>query len=170
VLALRPERCAAAGVERQVAARGRLRTLGLLRQRRCRLSRPESPVHRLRLGCRHGTLGAEAVSGGRVAETITIHARRSGGDAHTASDLLPVLCAQAIRDCRRVRVAISGSMTLPNCSPKWHAQTEFVTSSLVCSTWGRRCPPALGREPFPLLQGHAVAKLAMEASRRHYLH
>jgi hypothetical protein len=30
-----------------------LRTLGLLRQRRPGLSRPESPVHRLRLGCRH---------------------------------------------------------------------------------------------------------------------
>jgi hypothetical protein len=28
----------------------------------------------------------------------------------------------------------------------------------------------LGREPFPLMQSQAVAKLAMEASRRQYLH
>jgi hypothetical protein len=55
-------------------------------------------------------------------------------------------------------------------SPKWHAQTEFVTSSLVCSTLGKEVPPALGREPFALMQGPTVAKLAMEASRRHYLH
>jgi hypothetical protein len=49
-------------VEWQVAGRGRLRTLGLLRQRRSRLSRSESPIHRLCLGCRDAALGAEAVS------------------------------------------------------------------------------------------------------------
>ena len=47
---------------------------------------------------------------------------------------------------------------------------KFVTSSLVCSTLGKEVPPALGREPFALMQGPTVAKLAMEASRRHYLH
>jgi len=43
----------------QVAGWGRLRTLGLLRQRRSRLSRSELVVHRLRLGRRRTALGAE---------------------------------------------------------------------------------------------------------------
>lgn len=35
---------------------------------------------------------------------------------------------------------------------------------------GKDRPPAREREPFPLMQGRAVAKLAMKASCRHYLH
>ena len=57
-----PNECAAANVEWQLARRRRLRTLGLLRQRRSRLSRSESVVHRLRLGCRRTAVGAATVS------------------------------------------------------------------------------------------------------------
>ena len=41
--------------------------------------------------------------------------------------------------------------------------------ALLCLVLGQQVR-RLGREPFPLMQGQAVAKLAMEASRRHFLH
>jgi hypothetical protein len=50
------------------------------------------------------------------------------------------------------------------------AQTEFVDQLARLFDVGKEVPPALGREPFALMQGPTVAKLAMKASCRHYLH
>ena len=61
-------------------------TLEFLRQRRSRFSRPESVVHRLRLGCRHGAVGAEAVSERRIAEL-----RELSGKQFSPTEMLDLL-------------------------------------------------------------------------------
>ena len=67
----------------------------------------ESVVHRLRLGCRHRTLGAEAVSDGTLRKQ-SLFMPAVGQTPTPQRDLLPVLCAQARRDCRDIRSPFLG--------------------------------------------------------------
>jgi hypothetical protein len=72
-----------------------------------------------------------------------------------------------------VCVCVAETITIHARSSDSDAPHRDVTRCLSCArkhVVGKEVSPALGREPFPLMQGRAVAKLAMKASCRQCLH
>ena len=118
-------------------------------------------------------LSASAIARAATSNAVTIAAGRRSAACTSTPTMRGGRRGTASGPARTIANAWTSSSTV---TPIFPTELPVHRLCLGCDT-GRvgapvsgAKPPALGREPFPLMQGRAVAKLAMKASCRHYLH